>query len=33
MDLCRQLETEVKHSRAHAENFLQTILKEAFISA
>ena len=30
MDFCRQLETEIKHSRTHAENLLQTVLKEAF---
>ena len=30
MDSCRQLETEIKHSRIHAENLLQTVLKEAF---
>ena len=32
MDSCRQLETEIKHSRTHAENLLQTVLKEAFTS-
>lgn len=30
MDSCRQLETEIKHSRTHAENILQAVLKEAF---
>ena len=30
MDSCRQLETEIKHSRTHAENLLQAVLKEAF---
>ena len=30
MDFCRQLETEIKHSRTHAENLLQAVLKEAF---
>ncbi len=33
MDSCRQLETEIKHSRTNAEDLLQTVLKEAFISA
>ena len=32
LDFCRQLETEVKHSRTNAENLLQTVLKEAFTS-
>ena len=32
MDLCRQLETEIKHSRTNAENLLQAVLKEAFTS-
>ncbi len=32
MDLCRQLETEIKHSRTHAENLLQVVLQEAFTS-
>ena len=32
MNSCRQLETEVKHSRTNAENLLQTVLKEAFTS-
>ena len=30
MDSCRQLETEIKHSRTSAENLLQVVLKEAF---
>ena len=30
MNLCRQLETEIKHSRTNAENLLQAVLKEAF---
>ena len=33
LDLCRQLETEIKHSRTHAESLLQAVLKEAFTSA
>ena len=33
MDSCRQLETEIKHSRTNAEDLLQIVLKEAFISA
>lgn len=33
MDFCRQLETKIKHSRTHAENLLQAVLKEAFTSA
>ena len=32
MDLCRQLETEIRQSRTHAEKLLQAVLKEAFIS-
>ena len=32
MDLCRQLETEIKHARTNAENLLQVVLKEAFTS-
>ena len=32
MDLCRQLEIEIKHARTCAENFLQAVLKEAFTS-
>ena len=32
MDLCRQLETEIKHARTNAENLLQAVLKEAFTS-
>ena len=32
LDLCRQLETEIKHSRTNAENLLQAVLKEAFTS-
>ena len=33
MDLCRQLEIEIKHSRIHAENLLQAVLKETFTAA
>ncbi|MXX12451.1 MAG: hypothetical protein F4Z86_03205 [Gemmatimonadetes bacterium] len=32
MNSCRQLETEVKHSRTNAEDLLQVVLKEAFTS-
>lgn len=30
MSTCRELETEIKHTRAHAAHLLQAILKEAF---
>ncbi len=32
MNLCRQLETEIKYSRTNADNLLQAVLKEAFTS-
>lgn len=32
INLCHQLETEIKHSRIHAESLLQAVLKEAFTS-
>ena len=30
LESCRQLETEIKYSRTHAENLLHAVLKEAF---